>query len=453
MTVLSQLIAKCDWNGVYKRIQSNPEEVSAPIPTGSQGKVYVLHQAICSKRSPVPYKLLLVLLQQYPNALDVNAFVGACQNPLFSRDSMEILIDNSDANISQSVQQNAQRFASMAVKRKNIGIVQLFIEKYPIILHNTNNSLLNHACHFGTGAIVEKILAVGLDQNIGMAGGLFLRNDNKEDSLDIAIRLYDETDDERCRILAACLQYANASKVNMKVPDPDYPIVVAAIGLVPQYILNSILSLNAHEISGTNRIGRYAIHKIMEIARDDTKKKKLPEIFSSSMLVEACANGKLELVQEVLKNNTEPPFEIHINDNKNALDVAINQVNERDKNSIEIAKICVQYANSMTLGLTAPPPNYPTILAGVGLVPEQATLKLAKTFSHEMKYLDRNGKFALKKALRMAHDNAAYAVRLDKRCMYPLSEQLSNSISSFSSLSRDGRRSLRRIESGTLLVE
>jgi len=450
MTVLSQLIAKCDWNRVYKRIKTNPEDVSAPIPTSSQGTVYVLHQAVCN-RDPVPYRVLLALVEQFPNALDINAFVGACQNPNFTRDSMQILVNNSKTNISQGVKQNAQRLASMAVKKKNTKIVEFFTEKYPIILNDPNNSLLSYACQSGTGAIVEKILATGLEQKIDTAGGLFRRVNETEDSLDIAIRLFDEGDDERCRILATCLQYANASKVNMKVPDPNYPIVLAAIGLVPQHILKSIFNLNVHEILGTNRIGRHAIHKVMEIANDDTKKKIVPEIFSSAALVDACANGRLELVQEVLENNTESPCELYVHENKNALDVAIKQFDTNNKNSIEITRICIQYANSMSLGLSSPPPNYPTILAGVGLVPEQAILNMSKTFSHELKYLDRNGKFALKKALRMAHDDTVYAIRLDKRCQYPLSEQLSILRSSFSSCSQGPRRSLRTIKSGALM--
>ena len=77
----------------------------------------------------------------------------------------------------------------------------------------------------------------------------------------------------------------------------------------------------------------------------------MPEIFSSPMLVNSCVNGKLGLVQQILENNTEPPSEVHIRDNKNALDIAMIQLNDKDKNSYEIARICTQYANSLSLGL------------------------------------------------------------------------------------------------------
>lgn len=451
MAALSQLIAKCDWNGVYKRTQSNPEEVSTPVPTGSKGTVYPLHQAICSKRSPVPSKLLLVFLQISPNALDLNAFLAASQNPIFTRGSMEILLDNSNTIITEK---SALRFASIAAKRKNICIVQIFIERYPGILRITKNSLLSHACMYGNGAIVEKILATGFDQDIEKAGGLFQKNDNKEDSLDIAIRLYDETDDERRQIFTTCIQYANASKLHMKVPDPEYPIVIAAIGLVPDDILKSIFTIHAQDIANTNPIGRHAMHKVVQISKRDTKKTKVPPLFYSADLVKACSKGDLELVREVLKNNTAKPDAVHVDDHKNALDLAINQFDENDKNSCEILKICVQYANSITLGFKAPQPNYPTVLAGIGFIPEEPMLKMARILPHEMKYLDRNGKLALKKALRMAHDDNVYAIRLDNKHLYPLSEQLSTRRSSLTLLSsRDRKPSLRRIESESTLED
>ena len=61
--------------------------------------------------------------------------------------------------------------------------------------------------------------------------------------MDIAIRLYDEKDKGRRHILVTCLQYANATKMGMIVPDPNYSVILAAIGVVPRHILGSILKL------------------------------------------------------------------------------------------------------------------------------------------------------------------------------------------------------------------
>jgi len=69
---------------------------------------------------------------------------------------------------------------------------------------------------------------------------IFTANNREEDALDITIRLYDEKDEERRHILVTCLQYATATKMGMRVPDPDYSIILVAIGLVPRKILGSI---------------------------------------------------------------------------------------------------------------------------------------------------------------------------------------------------------------------
>jgi len=418
MKTLSYLITKCDWNGVHQRLQAEPEEASIPIPTGFDGKVYVLHQAICSKVS-VPKNVLILMIQLFPNALDLNAFVGACENLRLSRDSMEALFDCSSADIYQNVRQDAQHYASIAVKKKNTCAVQIFMERFPSIL---NGYILSDACMHGTAEMVDKIIVAGLHQNVGKSGGLFIRNDNDEDALDAAIRLYDEKDDERHQILITCIQHANAIRMGMKAIDPHYSVILAAAGLVPRRILGIFLKLYAHEITKLNRGGKHAIFKVIRMSmKENNDDNDLPPIFRSAILNEACNNGQLEMVQQLLEESTRKSFEHTSNVETNAIKVAADLFDENDNARCEILKSCVQHANAAKLGMKALPSSYPTILAAVGLIPPQDLLKIGKKFKHELRMLDRTGKFALKKVLRMANEEAQYAHQLDMRCQYPLS--------------------------------
>jgi len=474
MKSLSYLIAKCDWNEVYQRLQSAPEEASIPIPTCYEGTVYPLHKAICSKSNPMPRKVLLFMIEQFPNALDQNVFIGACENPRLSRDSMELLLSLLSIDIYQIVQHNAQYYAFIAAKKKNTCTVQLFIDRFPCVL---NGNILAQACIYGTAEMVEKILAAGVSRGVGKSGGLFLKTNEGEDALDVAIRLYDEKDTERRLILIACLQYANAAKMGMKMLHPDYPTILAAIGLVPKRILKSLLKLYAHELTNTNESGKHAILKaihmsIKEKEGDDCD--QLPHIFKSVNLIDACNDGNLELMQQllekgikhtyeelsgeeskpvILSENTEEcamhaavdPFDendngrceilnicIHSweelsqhsydelsmeefetdilseNGPKNALDLAVDLFDENDNGRCEILKMCIQYANAAKLGSSIPPSNYPILLAAVGLVPPEYFLSLGNLYHHDIKKMDRIGKFALKKVLKMAEEDYLY---------------------------------------------
>jgi len=428
MPTLSRLIAKCDWDSVYQKLLSGTEETSIPIATPAKDKVYILHQALCSKVNPVPDKVLLVLIKQFPDALDLNAFIEACENPRLPRASMEILFDLASTETLHAVEYMARVLASKSVRKKNVCVVQLFIERFPAILEG--GSVLEYAITNGTAEIVDKILEVGVHEKIGRAGGLYNKVNGSEDSLDVAIKLYDENDDERRHILATCLQYANASKMGLELPDPNYPVILAAVGLVPKRILESFLAAYSHEITRTKQAGKYAILKTIQLSEEDKKDDELPSIFNDSILINACSNGQLEQVKDLLVKMSHKSSEdyarkyfktlLHTASKKNALEVATDLFDENDNNRCEILKICVQYANAAKMGKDVPPSNYPTILAAVGLVPDQVLLGLGRKYQSEIRDMDRTGKFALKKVLKMKEERVKYANRLDSKCQYPL---------------------------------
>ena len=216
MATLSSLIARCDWDSVYQRIHYAPKECSMPIPTSNKETVYPLHQAVCAKGAPIPYIVLELLLSAYPSALDLNVFIGASENPQLSRVLMEILLSRSSCDLNESVEQNAERFVSKAVKKNNISLVQFFIERFPCILKS--GSIQAYVCKHGTAEMVEETLCAGHRQNVGIAGGLYIKTNNKEDALDITIRLYNKNDDNRRNIRVTCLQYANAAKMGKGLP-------------------------------------------------------------------------------------------------------------------------------------------------------------------------------------------------------------------------------------------
>jgi len=103
-------------------------------------------------------------MEQFPNTLDLNAFIGACENPRFSRDSMELLLDHLSIEIYQIVQQNIQRYVSATVKKNSICIVRLLIERFPCVL---NGNILAEACMHGTAEMIERILAAGSYRKVG----------------------------------------------------------------------------------------------------------------------------------------------------------------------------------------------------------------------------------------------------------------------------------------------
>jgi len=444
MSMLCQLIAKCNWNGVYQRLQEAPEEASIPIPTCADETVYVLHQAICSKINPVPRLVLLRMIEQFPSAIDLNTFIGACQNPRLSRDLIELLFDYASTETYADVKCNAGVYITMAVKRKNTASVEVFIERFPSLLKGPlrlisadtceiGSNILALACKFGTAEMVEKIIAAGLRRKVGKSGGLFIKTYNNKDALDIAVELYDEKDDERRDILIKCVQYANAIKMGMKAPDPNYSVILAGIGLVPRSILGSFLKLYAHEIADTNQGGKHAMVKAIHMSMKEKEgDMELPAIFRSAILIKACYVGRLELVQELLEESTrnygkEQSPDQSVSDflrgksDKHALDVAIDLFDENDNTRCEILRSCIQHANTARLKKNAVPSNYPTILAAVGLVPQKVFLGIGKKYQSETRQLDRFGKCALKKVLKMAQEEALYAGRLDARKEFPLS--------------------------------
>ena len=71
--------------------------------------------------------------------------------------------------------------------------------------------------------------------------------------------------------------------------------------------------------------------------------------------------------------------------------------------------------------MKVPSSNYPTIIAAFGLVPPQVLLSIVEQYRHEIRNMDRTGKLALTKLLRMADEEMEYAKYLDRRCQYRLS--------------------------------
>jgi len=408
MKSLPFLISKSNWTDVCERLKSNPEQASIPIPTHFKKKVYPLHQAVCNKA--ISRKVLLFLIEAFPEALDLNAFQGACENSKLSRGAMEILLDRANPKLSKLVEENANRCVFVAVKKQNVNTTQLFIERYPFIV---DGNLLTHACAHGTPKILDSFLSLGLrlrkKPNI-RAGGLFLKNENKEDTLEVAIRLYDENDDERCNILSICLQYAcTTERKGLDAPEPDYPVILAAIGWVPSHILESIQKRNAHEINNTDSVGKYAILKSIDLAKNENQPFEIPDLFYNHIFITACRCGTLETVQQLLAEGPQYAgsgaeaisFKSRLG-KENALNVAICLFNEEDRVRCEILRSCVQYANALKMGLKYPTHDYPTILAAIGLVPRQILTSLGKIYRHEFKKTDKTGKAALKKVLYMA---------------------------------------------------
>jgi len=445
MSMLCKLIAKCDWNGVYQRLQVAPEEASIPIQTRSDDKVYALHQAVCSKISPVPPNVLLRMIEKFPSAIDLNAFIGACQNTRFSRDSMELLFFHASTETYKGVKLNAERYATMAVKRKSTAIVEVFIDRFFYLLKDPLKSnagtgeigcnILALACTFGTAEMVEKIIAAGLRRKIGKSGGLYIKAKalDNQDALEIAIKLYDENDDERRDILVKCVQYGNAIKMGMKAPDPKYPVILASVGLVPRKVLGSLLKLYSKELANTNKEGKHAMVKAIHMSmKENERDKELPAVFRSANLIDACNIGNLEQVKELLEESTRNYGKenqenqsvsdfLRAKNQKNALEVATELFDEKDNTRCEILRSCIQHANTARLKKNVIPSNYPTMLAAIDLVPNAILFSIGKTFQKETKQLDSFGKLALKKCLKMAQEEAMFASRLDMRREFPLS--------------------------------
>ena len=205
-------------------------------------------------------------MKGFSNAPELDALVRDCGNPQLSRSSLELIINRMDTETYQAVETYVENFASVAVMSKNVRIMQIFIERFPNLLNSGN--ILALACIHGTAEMVDNILSAGLDRNIDKAGGLFRKVNDREDTLNIAIKLYDEKDEERRYILRICLKYANAAKMCMPTPNPDRPVLLTAIGLVPQHILESFMNIYEHESTNISQTGKYALLKTIHMSRD-----------------------------------------------------------------------------------------------------------------------------------------------------------------------------------------
>jgi len=60
-----------------------------------------------------------------------------------------------------------------------------------------------------------------------------------KNAIDVAVDLFDENDNIRCKILKICIRYANAAKLGSSISPSNYPILLTAVGLVPpvKYII------------------------------------------------------------------------------------------------------------------------------------------------------------------------------------------------------------------------
>jgi len=77
MNDLPYLIAKCEWDKVWRKLSSHPEEASIPIPVKSKQIAFPLHQAVCVKKKPVSRNVLARIIKAYPQALDINTILLA----------------------------------------------------------------------------------------------------------------------------------------------------------------------------------------------------------------------------------------------------------------------------------------------------------------------------------------------------------------------------------------
>jgi len=441
MEGLPYLIAKSDWGAVWRTLNSSPEQVSIPVPTNTQEIVYPLHQAVCNTTKPVTENILDLMIRVFPKALDLNVFLGACQNPRLSSRSLEFLLDSASPEVSRMLRTNVKRYASIAVKRKNIEIVGLFIDRHPEILHSSDILIL--ACTCGTGKMVELIIKAGHENNVDRGGGIFIKNKDKEDALDVAMRLFDEKDRETYSILAICLQYANAARKGKKEPVPYYPILMAAIDWCPPVVFQKVMKLNMHEMVNTDKIGKLAILKAIRLASEESFHSELPDIFSNQILLDACTTGRSEVVKKFLENQDDtashckekPQGRTKRKNVENALEIAIRLYDANNNARCEVLKNCVQYANASKMGLRFQVSEaYPTLLAASGLVPYPILVSIGKKYKKETKIKNHAAKFALEKVLRLSQEYGLFPKRLDRRLQFPRNIKTTRTASSRSTL-------------------
>jgi len=92
----------------------------------------------------------------------------------------------------------------------------------------------------------------------------------------------------------------------MTTPNRDYPVTLAFIGLVPHWILESLLKEYAHKLTNARKSRKYYIVKAihMSIRRNEYGygvHDELPHIFKSTFLINEIKNGRLELIQQLLE--------------------------------------------------------------------------------------------------------------------------------------------------------
>merc|ERR1712157_201767 len=73
----------------------------------------------------------------------------------------------------------------------------------------------------------------------------------------------------RCEVLRTCVQYINAKQMGLQLPPQNYPTLLAASGIVPLTILQSLSKKYIEEINGADSIGKLALKKVLTLVEEE----------------------------------------------------------------------------------------------------------------------------------------------------------------------------------------
>ena len=117
-----------DWMAVEKMIEVNPE--SAMLQCGSCGIFYPLNIAICNELSPVPARIVDMLIVANPDVFTDDTFSIACSNHSLPLDVFEVLLSHDKSLLSP------WSLRKVAI-HDNQKLAQYIIHKFPYVLPRT----------------------------------------------------------------------------------------------------------------------------------------------------------------------------------------------------------------------------------------------------------------------------------------------------------------------------
>jgi len=247
--------ARVDWDSVDERLRSHPIEASIPLQhqCGCVNPQSPLELALLNYETPVPIGTISSFISAHPGSLCWNTLATVAVRGHASTEAINFLLDSVPAEISKNI---ATQFLPEAIEMKNLQAMRSLITRSADSLSLNGYILGEELLECGRSDVflerLNLLLREGTRADVGnpeWAKGLLKKEELGNSVMGIAI---DKVMRSGCDngwahvhkvdwdILTTCIYYVDSARTG-RIPSPDDPIFISAIGIVPHAILVQLL--------------------------------------------------------------------------------------------------------------------------------------------------------------------------------------------------------------------